>query len=147
MLEALWMWRQFPRQIASDLLTLPGGRHIKHWLRGTRGSDGDLILSSYELLLILENLPETSAFKSQAERGGRWIPRQQMLAELVNESYRFRSSFQAANSENAEAGFDTADIEFVDPVVRAENDKAAAAKDAADGQAQNTFEHKMGYYG
>lgn len=145
MLAAQWIWRQFPRQIASDLRSR--GLHIKWWLRGTRGGDGDFLLSSYELLEILEFLPDESAFKTAAERGGRWPDWKRMLAESVNESYRMRSSFQAANSENAEAGFDTADIEFVDPVVRAENDKAAAAKDAADGQAQNTFEHKMGYYG
>lgn len=145
MLAAQWIWRQFPRQIASDLRPL--GLHIKWWLRGTRGDDGDLLLSSYELLEILEFLPDESAFKTAAERGGRWPDWKRMVAESVNESYRMRSSFQAANSEEGKAGFDTTDIEFVDPVVRAENDKAAAIKDEADGKAQNAFEHQLGYYG
>ncbi len=110
----MWIWRQFPRQIASDLHSR--GLHIKHWLRGTRSACGDLILSSYELLYLVEHLPPESAFKTQAERGGRWPVQWQMLAEIANESYRLRSSYQAVNSEGGSAAFDTADIEFIDPV-------------------------------
>ena len=137
------MWRQFPRQIASDLHTR--GLHIKHWLRGTRGADGDLILSSYELLYILENLDDESAFKKQAERGGHWVDWKQMLAEIANESYRFRSSFQAANSEDGDAWFDTKPLEFVDPVDRAARAKAEKAKAEADAKSQSTFESALGF--
>ena len=137
------MWRQFPRQIASDLHLR--GLHIKHWLRGTQGADGDPILSSYELLYILDSLDDESAFKTQAERGGRWPIWKQMLAEVANESYRFRSSFHAANSENGSAAFETADIEFVDPIVRAERAAAAEVKAESDAKSQNTFQIKLGY--
>jgi hypothetical protein len=126
-LQALWIWRQFPRQIASDLRPL--GLHIKHWLRGTQGADGDLILSSYELLEILEFLPDDSAFKTWAERGGRWVDWKRMLAESVNESYRMRSSYLAVNSENGSSAFDTEDYEFMDPI-------DAEARVDADGHAE-----------
>ena len=97
MIEAVWIWRQFPRQIATDLRFR--GLHIKHWLRGTRGADGDLLLSSYELLEILEFLPDDSAFKTHAERGGRWATWKQAIAEIANEAYRFRSSWQGSKVE------------------------------------------------
>ncbi len=143
MLIAQWIWRQFPRQIASDLRPL--GLHIKHWLRGTRGSDGDLILSSYELLEILEFLPEESAFKTAAERGGRWPDWKQMIAEGVNESYRMRSAFQAANSEDGKAGFDTEPFEFLDPIDARARDEAGATKEAETARSVSTFESDISF--
>jgi hypothetical protein len=139
---ALWIWRQFPRQIASDLHTR--GQHIKCWLRGTRGADGDLILSSYELLYLLEFLPEDSAFKTQAERGGRWPVKVAALAEIANEAYRFRSSWQGSKL-GADGMFDTAPIEFVDPVDRADRKRTEDAVDLADRQAQSAIDAELGY--
>lgn len=127
-MEALWIWRQFPKQIASDLHAR--GLHIKHWLRATRGADGDLILSSYELLYILEFLPEDSAFKTAA-RGGRWPLTTLMAAETLNEAYRFRASYHAAHStDENDVRFDPTDWLFIDPVVaqaEAEQERAEAA--------------------
>lgn len=143
MLTAQWIWRQFPRQIASDLRAR--GLHIKHWLRGTRGADGDLILSSYELLEILKFLPDESAFKTAAERGGRWSSWQRMLAESVNESYRMRSAFQAAHSEDGEAGFDTEPFEFLDPIDAQARDKAGATKEAETARSVSTFESDISF--
>ena len=92
MWQAIWVWRKFPRQISSDLRCR--GLHIKHWLRGTRGADGDMLLSSYELLEFLEFLPEDSAFKTAARRGG-WTTDQKMWAAIYNEVARFRASFHS----------------------------------------------------
>jgi hypothetical protein len=142
--EALWIWRQFPRQIARDLHRFHGLK-IADWHRGTRGADGHLVLSSYELLTYLEYLDEESAFKTDAERGGRQPIKWQMLAEQVNEAYRFRSSWQAAHSENGEAFFDTTDIEFVDPVDRVARAKREAEKQQAVQQAVATFEVAIGF--
>jgi len=114
-------------------------------LRGTRGSDGDLILSSYELLEILEFLPEESAFKTAAERGGRWPDWKQMIAEGVNESYRMRSAFQAANSEDGKAGFDTEPFEFLDPIDAAARDEVGATKEAETARSVSTFESDISF--
>lgn len=143
MLEALWIWRQFPRQIASDLHAR--GQHIKHWLRATRGADGDLILSSYELLYILEFLPEKSAFKTAAERGGRWTGLERMVAEIANEQYRMRSSYFAVNSEGGELGFSTDAYEFIDPVDQARRAADAVTKAIKQSQSQDDFESQIGY--
>lgn len=141
-MAALWIWRQFPRQIASDLRT--AGLHIKHWLRGTIGDDGDLILSSYELLETLEFLSEESAFKTIAERGGRWPMWKRALAEILNEAYRYRSGWQAAKI-GAEGAFDVAGLEFVDPVDRELRDKAERAESARLSESSGRFESEIGF--
>lgn len=142
MRQALWIWRQFPRQIASDLRR-HYRLHIKHWHRGTRGPDGDLLLSSYELLELLEHLPEDdSAFKAAAERGGRWPSWKKMLAEATNQSYRMHASYLAAHG--VEVG-PTTDYEFVDPVEREAREKAAQAEAEADAQRQARFEAEIGF--
>jgi len=105
---------------------------------------GGPYLSSRRLLVILEGLPEKSRFKT-ALRDGRWPSWQRMLAELANEAYRFRSSFQAANSEEGKAWFDTTDVEFVDPVDRAERARRDAADVEAAKTAQARFEAAIGF--
>lgn len=61
MVEALRIWRRFPRQIASDL-QLHYRRHIREWLGCV------FTMSSLELLELLDGLPETSKFKEASER-------------------------------------------------------------------------------
>ena len=74
------MWRQFPRQIASDLSRFHH-RRIAEWHSGE--------MSSYELLELVEHLPETGAYKAALRRGGYTVD-QAMIAELFNETARFR---------------------------------------------------------
>lgn len=140
-MAAVWIWRQFPRQIAVDLRRF--NLHIKWWHRGTRGDDGDMLLSSYELLEILENLPETWAFKTAAERGGRWPTWQQMLAETTNESYRLRAAYHVVNG-GEDAGFDPSPFEFVDPVDRQRREQFKAAQAEQEARAQTEFENEIG---
>lgn len=144
MTAAVWIWRQFPRQIAADLRRYYPGTHIKQWHRATRDVNGDLLLSSYELLELIEHLPDGSAFKSAAERGGQWPRWQQMLAEIANESYRFRSAYHTVNG-GEDAGFDTEPLEFVDPVLADARAKWRAAEAERIARAQAEFEAAMGF--
>jgi hypothetical protein len=139
----VWIWRQFPRQIAVDLRRFTG-LHIKHWHRGTRGDDGDLLLSSYELLELLEYLPETGAFKTCAERGGRWPTWQQMLAEAVNESYRLRAAYHAVNG-GEDSAFDPSPFEFVDPIDRQRREQFRAADAERQAASNSNFEAELGF--
>lgn len=142
-MAALWIVKQFPRQIRRDLDRFHQ-RRLGDWWRGTRRADGDLELSSSELLDYLEWMDEEGAFKTQAERGGRWPTKQQMWAEMVNEAYRFRSSYFAVNG-GEDAVFDVTDLLFVDPVDRELKAKAEAEKAAATQRSQSNFESDMGF--
>ena len=51
-----------------------------------------------------------------------------MLAGSVNESHRMRSAFQAANSEDGKAGFETEPFEFLDPIDARARDEAGRRK-------------------
>lgn len=91
----MWLWKQFPRQIASDLSQYHN-RRIADWHRGTRDEHGYLVLSSYELLELSETLPERSAFKS-AIRGGEWSTEEAMLAHTANEIAKLRATLQVVH--------------------------------------------------
>lgn len=123
-MEALWLWRQFPRQIASDLSSFHAGRRISDWHRGTRDEHGHLVLSSYELIELVEFLPEKGAFKS-ALRGGAWTEDQIVKAETFNEIARLRASYHAVNG-GKDGAYEP--FSFDDPAVRVR--KAAEAKAA-----------------
>lgn len=118
MWEALPAWRAWPRQIASDLRCR--GLHIKWWLRGTVGGDGDPLLSSYELMEIIEHLPEESATKTAMRRGG-WTTLQAMVAQTFNETARFRASFHGRCGSGYEPP------EMTDPAVLLAQREADAA--------------------
>lgn len=96
------------------------------------------------MLELLEFMDEDGAFKTAAERGGRWSTRQQMWAEITNEAYRFRASYQLVNG-GKDAYFDPSDFEFVDPVVRKSREEIAAADAAAAVNAQEQFEAAIGF--
>lgn len=99
-------------------------------------------LSSRRLLAFLERSSEDGAFKTAAERGGRWPSWMQMLKELTNEAYRFRASFHAANSTtDNDARFDPTPFEFVDPV----DQEAAAKVEAEKESAAQRFNSELGY--
>lgn len=83
MLEAQWIWRQYPRQIASDLSQYHH-RRIKEWHDGT--------MSSYELLELLEFMPERGAFKSAA-RGGEFSGDEKIWVQIANEIAVLRAAY------------------------------------------------------
>lgn len=103
------------------------GTDIAHWHQLTINPEtGCPRLSSRRLLVLLEHLPDTSAFKTAAERGGRWPDWKQMLSEIANEGYRFRASYHAVHStDDHDATFDPSQFEFVDPAVRRQLEEQA----------------------
>src|SRR5262245_65692247 len=84
---ALWIWRQFPRQIASDLSRFHQ-RRIAEWHDGT--------MLSYELLELMEFFPDDGALRT-AQRGGELCLRDQMLRYGVNETARLRATLHIGN--------------------------------------------------
>lgn len=86
-MEALWIWRQFPRQIASDLSQFHH-RRIAEWHQ--------FAMSSYELLELLEFMPEHGAFKTAA-RGGEYSEDQLVWRHISNELARLRATMHAVH--------------------------------------------------
>lgn len=87
MLEAQWIWRQFPRQIASDLSQFHG-RRIAEWHRGE--------MSSYELLELLEFMDDRGAFR-RALRGGEYSEQEITWRHIANEIARLRATMHAVH--------------------------------------------------
>lgn len=83
----MWVWRQFPRQIASDLSRFHH-RRIAEWHRGD--------MSSYELLELIEFLPADSAY-SIARRGGEYSEAELTQRHLANEVARLRATMHAVH--------------------------------------------------
>lgn len=82
-MEAHWLWRQYPRQIASDLSQYHH-RRIKEWHDGA--------MSSYELLELLEFMPERGAFKT-AVRGFEFSGDEKVWAQIANELAVLRAGY------------------------------------------------------
>ncbi len=86
-MEAQWVWRQFPRQIASDLSEFHH-RRIADWHTGA--------MSSYELLELIEFMNERGAFKT-ATRDGEMPYTDQMHRYGINEIARLRATIHAVH--------------------------------------------------
>lgn len=140
MLEALQIWRQYPRQIASDLSQFHN-RRIADWHKGRRDKHGDLVLGSYELLEILEHMPDTGAFKT-ATRGGRQTRAERVLEELFNEIARLRASFHAVNG-----GEDAVYEPFIlaDPIDELEQEREGADAERDRARAVQALETELGW--
>lgn len=68
----MWFLKRWPKQIESDLSRIDRSI-LRDWHRGSRDSSGRLKVSSRELLVILEYLPDDGAMKmAQAGREGDW---------------------------------------------------------------------------
>ena len=112
-MEALWLWKQFPKQIASDLSRFHR-RRIAEWHAGD--------MSSYELLELLEFMPEHGAFQT-ALRGGAWSETEMVAAETYNELARLRASYHAVNGGERSA-YEPFTLD--DPSLREEKNRQAA---------------------
>lgn len=84
-MEALWIWRQFPGQIASDLSQYHH-RRIAEWHSGE--------MSSFELLELLQWMPERGAFKTSA-RGNEYSEEEHVWRHIANELARLRATMHA----------------------------------------------------
>lgn len=87
MLQAHWIWKQFPRQIANDLSRFHH-RAIREWHTGE--------LSSYDLMVFLEFMPPESAFR-QALRSDEYSEDQITWRHLANEVARLRATMHAVH--------------------------------------------------
>lgn len=67
-------------------------RSIKEWLRGDT-------MDSDELLWLLENLPEASAFKTWAQRGGEWPAELIIQTRIANEMMASRADGTGAQPD------------------------------------------------
>jgi hypothetical protein len=118
---AIAIWRQWPTEIEADLLPKAD---IHDWHAGTQDARGWLRLSSRRLLALLEFLPETSAFKTAAERDGGWTVHQLIASETHNELARLRASYYAIHG-GEDAVYEP--HQFVDPLIarwREQHDEA-----------------------
>lgn len=80
-MTVLWFLKRWPKQIESDL---SHDRSIlRDWHRGTRDERGRLKVTSRELLVLLEYLPDKGAFKMALQgREGDWPEDVQILAAI-----------------------------------------------------------------
>lgn len=83
----MWIWKQFPRQIASDLSQYHR-RRIAEWHQGD--------MSSYELLELLEFMPERGALKT-ALRKGEYSEEEQVWRHVANELAKLRATMHAVH--------------------------------------------------
>lgn len=86
-MEAVWLWRQFPRQIANDLSRFHH-RRIAEWHQEK--------MSSYELLELLEFMPEQGVFQ-KAIRCGEFSEEEQVSRHIASELARLRATMHAVH--------------------------------------------------
>ena len=70
---------------------------IGAWHRLDMNTNGIPVLSSRKLLVLLEHLPDTSEFKTAAERGGDWTIHQHMQKVIANELLYLRAGYHAVH--------------------------------------------------
>src|SRR5512139_1333868 len=115
-MEAQAIWVRWPRQIASDLSRFHH-RRIADWHQG--------VMSSYELLELLEYPPEDGAL-ARAIRDGERSEWQQMLAQVANEVAVLRAG-QVQSVDGDEYG---SMLWFSAAKLREMADRAEAVEDA-----------------
>ena len=130
---AISVWRKYAGQIESDLLCR--GIDIKDWHQGG--------MSSRRLLVLLEHLPDESAFKT-AVRGGRMSRGQRVLEEQLNEQLRLRASYEYVAS-HGEVEWDASEFAWLDPVDAVERDRKKAEEEAERERAVGDFESSIGF--
>lgn len=86
--EALIAWRWFAREIEADL-AIYTRRSIKEWLRGE--------MTSRELLVIIDGLPDAGSFKRWGFRGGDWSEAEYIAAETHAEIGRLRATMHVVH--------------------------------------------------
>ena len=87
----LWFLKRWPKQIESDLRF--DRSILRDWHRGTRDEHGRLKVSSRELLVLIEYLPDYGAFKMALQgREGDWPEETQILAGIHEELSMYHAS-------------------------------------------------------
>jgi len=129
------VWRLWPTEIESGLLPKAD---IYDWHRGTRDQYGALKLSSRRLLVLLEELPEASRYKT-ARRDGQWPEWMQILKGLHNETALHRASLYAGGENAYDATV------FLDPLERRERFENSEAEEEDRQKDDEDFYADMGW--
>ena len=91
MWAALWFLKRWPKQIESDLRA--DRSILRDWHRGARDEYGRLKVTSRELLVLIEYLPDDGAFKMALQgREGDWDEKTQILAGIHEELSMYHAS-------------------------------------------------------
>ncbi|GAA2436172.1 hypothetical protein [Mycolicibacterium llatzerense] len=126
MWTALWFLKRWPKQIEYDLADKDRSI-LRDWHRGTRDKRGRLKVTSRELLVLIEYLPDDGAFKMALQgREGDWDEKTQILAGIHEELSMYHAS---------KCGQDMAKV-FLSPKARMEAllQQAEEEQDAADAE-------------
>jgi hypothetical protein len=118
-----------------------GKADIHDWHRGTRDAFGALKLSSRRLIVLIDNLPDDSAYKT-ALRGGYWSESQLIAAQTHNELAFLRSSYYAVNG-GEDGAYEP--FQFIDPIDRVERAIKDVEEEEEAEQANDQFYGEMGW--
>lgn len=135
-LLALLRIRQWPNEIEADLAFR--GIDIGWWHRNTLTGEGVPRLSSRRLLLLLDELPETSAYKTML-RDGQWPLWQRMLKTLTNETSLHRAGLYAGGDASYEP------MVYVDPIEQRERAEEAQAVQEFHAEAEAQLYNRFGW--
>lgn len=133
---ALLRVQQYPRQIEADLRFR--GIKLSWWHRGTTDDEGVPLLSSRALLVLTDELPDSSGYKT-ALRDGNWPTWQRMLKTLTNETVLGRAAQYADSDDEYQP------MIWQDPVEARERAEAEAATQALHEEAQQQMYNRFGW--
>lgn len=134
--SALARIKHWPTQIEADLAYR--GVDVGWWHRGTLDPDGLPRLSSRRLLVLLDELPDHSAYKT-ALRGGNWPIWMRMLKTLTNETSLHRAGLYAGGDDAYEP------LLFIDPIEALERAEQAHATAELAQEAGKHLYHRFGW--
>lgn len=114
--EAATRWAMYPTEIEADFAHWYPNVDLGAWHRGDLDDQGQRVLSSRRLLVLLAGLRPTSLYKT-SQRGGYLSEAELVVYETYNEIALLRASYYAAKG-GEESFYEP--FRFVDPVVRVE---------------------------
>lgn len=107
----------YPTEIEADFAHWYPNVDLLWWHRGTRDSQGRLLLSSRRLCVLLGGLRPVSNYKT-SQRGGYLAEAELVLYETYNEIAKLRASYYAVKG-GEESKYEP--FEFEDPIRKIEN--------------------------
>jgi len=139
--EALVVWLRWPNEIELDLLDRNIDIGLWHTL-AINPQTGGPYLSSRRLLVLLDELPDSSRFKKASERNGRRSRDEEVREDTHNEIALLRASFHVAYGGQDAAYKPYLYRDPIDEKIFAEREAAKAARGA---QSINDFDAQLGH--
>lgn len=100
-------------------------------------------MSSRRLMVLLEHLPDESAFKT-ALRGGRQTRAQRVIEETLNEALRLRASYETVAS-GGQVQWDASEFAWRDPVDEIEQTQKREQEEAEREHAESDIFADLGF--